>query len=294
MDWQAITSVDYWRQLAPHLTIGEGGCSPDRPHWQADDAFRTSLSRRLVHHGYFQMPGALSEAQAAELAAGIVTLRDAGWMPVFCFVYDAYWQAFWQVRQALALSLGDAYRMLPSMWAWYIEPSDGAGGWRPHRDRGRETLRADLTPTATTVWIPLTDALPDNGCMHVVPAHIDPNYEDNASTRAWMHDIRALPAPAGTALSWNHNLLHWGGRSSDFAPHPRISVSIEFQSGDVPAWDAPLLDPLRLPSFEQRLALICKGLLQYRHMHLERFEEGDIDRATHVRDTGLGLTPQPR
>lgn len=292
MDWQAITSVEYWRQLNPQLTISEGADSPERPHWQADDAFVAALPRRLVHRGYFQMPDAVSAAAAATLAAGITTLRDSGWMPAFCFVYDEYWSLFWQVRQALALTLGEDYRMMPSMWAWYVETSDGDSGWRPHRDRGRETLRADLTPTAMTVWIPLTDATPDNGCMHLIPAHLDPEYEDNASTKAKLHDIRSLPVPAGTALAWNHNVLHWGGRSSDYAPHPRISVSVEFQSGDVPAWDPPVLDPHVLPSFEQRIAMICKGLLQYRHMHLERFEEGDIEMAMRLRDEGLGLTPQ--
>jgi hypothetical protein len=292
MDWQAITSVDYWTRLNPQLTIGQGGDAPERPHWQPDAAFVEALPHRLAHLGYFQMPQAVATDDAATLAAGIVTLQEAAWMPAFCFVYDDYWRIFWQVRQALALALGQDYRMMPSMWAWYIEPSDGAGGWRPHRDRGVETLRGDLSPTALTVWIPLTDATPDNGCIHVVPAHLDPNYLNNDALTARMHDIRALPGPAGTAMSWTHNLLHWGGRSSDFAPHPRISVSVEFQSNDVPAWDVPLLDPFTLPTFEQRIALICKGLLQYRHMHLERFEEGDVDMAMRLRDEGLGLTPQ--
>jgi hypothetical protein len=287
MDWQAITSVDYWSKLNPHLTISQGHGAAPGPAWPADDAFAAALPQRLAHDGYFKMPDVLAPADVAPLVTAMETLKEAGWLPAFAYVYDEAWQVFGRVRRALTLALGEGYRQMPSMWAWYVEASDGTSGWRQHRDRGPESLRPDLSPTAMTVWVALTDATPDNGCMYVVPAHRDPDYRDGGPSDAKLQDVRALPVPAGTALAWTHALAHWGGRSSDFAANPRLSLSVEFQAADVPAWEAPLLDPMVLPSFEQRIALICKGMLQYRHMHLERFSEGDVEMATRLRDEGL-------
>jgi hypothetical protein len=75
--------------------------------------------------------------------------------------------------------------------------------------------------------------------------------------------IRALPAGAGSNLGWRQNLLHWGGKSCERALEPRISLGFEFQRGDTRPYNDPLLDPLAIPGFEQRLGLIGKQILQY-------------------------------
>jgi hypothetical protein len=59
-------------------------------------------------------------------------------------------------------------------WAWYIDPLKEEKGWQPHRDR--DTMSTTPDPQYCTVWIPLTDATLDNGCMFVLPARFDNEY----------------------------------------------------------------------------------------------------------------------
>jgi 2-polyprenyl-3-methyl-5-hydroxy-6-metoxy-1,4-benzoquinol methylase len=176
------------------------------------------------------------------------------------------------LSQILSVILGDEYRQLPAFWGWYINTTNTEKGWRPHRDNLNDTLLADGMPKCVTIWIPLSDAIPLNGCMYILPAPFDPNYggtiqkgEKNESIN--FQDIRALPATAGSVLCWNHAVLHWGGRSSERAPHARISLAFEFQRSDVEPYKTPLLDPSNPPNFNQRLALIGKQVLQYQHMY---------------------------
>lgn len=165
------------------------------------------------------------------------------------------------------------YRALPDFWVWHVHPNESAAGWGPHRDRVQPTVDADNSPHTLTVWLPFTDATPLNGCIYVVPAHFDERFHQ----RRWdgegnnvvqnPQDIRALPATAGSLLAWNQGVLHWGSRGSRLGVAPRISAAFEFQRGDRPPFNSPLLDPGRLPSFTERLGLIGKQALQYRHMY---------------------------
>jgi hypothetical protein len=113
--------------------------------------------------------------------------------------------------------------------------------------------------------------------MYVLPASLDPNYlnsqvEGRTATESIqmmnnLQAIRALPAKAGSILGWTHALFHWGSRSSLKAENPRISLSVEFQRGDIAPYETGLLDPLVLPTFSQRLHLIGRQILKYRHMY---------------------------
>jgi ectoine hydroxylase-related dioxygenase (phytanoyl-CoA dioxygenase family) len=130
-------------------------------------------------------------------------------------------------------------------------------------------LYSDGTPKSLTVWIPLTNATPLNGCMYIIPANRDKTY-NTSDENEWKFDypdVRALPGQAGNVFVWNQAVLHWGSRTSRFAEEPRISVAFEFQRADVPPFNQPLLNPKHLPSFEARLKLIAKQLLQYKHMY---------------------------
>jgi len=86
--------------------------------------------------------------------------------------------------------------------------------------------------------------------------------------------VRALPARPGDFLCWNQAVLHWGGEASRFASGPRISVALEFQSGDRAPFNQPLIPPFANLPFETRLKLVAKQILQYKHMYplAARFE----------------------
>lgn len=262
-----IDSLDGWRSLCPALGIEAGRVGT---RFVAGDP--GDLIDQLRVEGYVHVPGMLPETTVAPLRECIALLDRSGIPPPFAFVYDEFWLAYQGVADVIAAALGADYLMLPDFWAWHVRACDQGAGWGPHRDRVQPTLDDDNSPHALTVWLPLSDATPLNGCMYVLPAHLDERFRSRVfdgpdnNRVADPQSIRAVPSTAGSLLAWNQALLHWGGRASRLAGGPRISVAMEFQRGDRPAFNRPLLDPSRLPTFRERLGLIGKQVLQYRHM----------------------------
>ena len=172
--------------------------------------------------------------------------------------------------------------MLPDFWVWNIDPGKGEAGWKPHRDKGRSSLDDDGSPKSVTVWIPLSEATPLNGCMYLVPAYLDPTYNtDEESQHEFEYSsIRALPGEPGDFFMWNQAVLHWGSKSSPRATVPRASMAVEFQRADVEAFNRPLISPLSPPPFEVRLKLIAKQVLQYQHMY--QFDRAIIELAKRI------------
>jgi len=79
--------------------------------------------------------------------------------------------------------------------------------------------------------------------------------------------MQALPADAGDMYMWNFWVLHWGSRASRRATEPRISVAFEIEEEGSNLIEAPLMDPMRLPSYEERLRIIAYQIKQYTHMY---------------------------
>jgi len=265
---QPVDSLERWLTLCPRLHI-EGNLA--RPEHRFDHI--DELLRDLRVEGYVAVPDALPPAVVEPLRDCIELLHRSGIPLAFAFVYDEFWLVWQRVSHFLSTALGGDYRALPDFWAWYVAPDDQGAGWGPHRDRVQPTLEPDNSPHSLTVWLPFTDAVPLNGCMYVLPAHLDERFRTRVFDGVGNNlvpepqAIRAVPSTAGSLLAWNQNLLHWGGRASRLAAGPRISVAFEFQRGDRPAFNQPLLDPHRVPTFTERLGLIGKQVLQYRHMY---------------------------
>jgi hypothetical protein len=261
-------SIDFWRKLCPALTI-QGG--RPRPSFSLGDA--RVLYDRLRYEGYVNVPGVLPESEHTPLRDCIRTLHDQQIPLAFAFVYDELWQAFQGVSEFLQVALGKGYLALPDFWVWHVPPSEQSKGWAPHRDRVQPTLDRDNAPHSLTVWLPFSDATPLNGCIYVLPAHLDERFKrrvwdgaDNNEVKD-PQNVRALPATAGSLLAWNQAVLHWGGRASRLAETPRTSAAFEFQRGDKPPFNQPLLDPNEIPDFSKRLGLVGKQVLQYQHMY---------------------------
>lgn len=259
---------EFWHGLCPHMTI-EGTATSS----SAAVGDTAALMSDLKREGYIQVPDAFGEQCTGPIRDAVTTLWQRGIPLPFAFVYDEMWLAFQGLSAFLTTALGEDYRALPDFWVWYVQPNENAAGWGPHRDRVQSTLDPDNSPHTLTVWLPFTDATPLNGCMYVLPAHHDPRFVE----RRWdgegnnvVHkpqDIRALPATAGSLLAWNQAVLHWGSRGSRLGKAARISAAFEFQRGDRAPFNSPLLDPARMPTFAERLGLIGKQVLQYRHMY---------------------------
>ncbi|MGE4064100.1 MAG: phytanoyl-CoA dioxygenase family protein [Rhodospirillaceae bacterium] len=257
-----------WAALAPRLHIEDAALLAAAKPLAFDPARIAALREQLLLDGYIQEKGVGFASDLALMAETVRMLSREGLSPVFAFLYDEFWLPYCQLDALFREILG-AYAMLPDFWVWNVDPKKGDAGWAPHRDKGAVTLRPDGMPNSITVWIPLTEASPLNSCMYVVPARQDPTY-GTAREGEWRFElpsIRALPAEPGDVLIWNQALLHWGSKSAAHAVQSRVSMAIEFQRGDVPPMNAPLIKPATLLPFGTRLKLIAKQVLQYRHMY---------------------------
>ncbi|MEM7407508.1 MAG: phytanoyl-CoA dioxygenase family protein [Pseudomonadota bacterium] len=274
-DLRQVRDRHFWLDLIPGLHIAgtaaaDGSAVPAFPLAQHEP-----LRQLLRHEGYAQFDQLLDGSVAGHLAKAVARLVQHRITPVFAFVYDEFWWLAHQLRSVLAPVLGDGYVQLPDFWVWYLDPSYEQSGWTPHRDKVQtRCLDAAGLPLSLTTWCALTEVSPLNGCMYLLPAHLDPNYAsgDTAVPATALSAVRALPGPAGTVFAWNQRILHWGGRASHRANMPRISVAFEFQRGDIPPFNTPLLAPDTFPDLATRLRLIGKQVLQYTHMYGYRQE----------------------
>ncbi|MBS0294693.1 MAG: phytanoyl-CoA dioxygenase family protein [Proteobacteria bacterium] len=257
----------FWRDNFQGLTIG-GAVPAPGSNGPAPEALDLA-HRRMVQEGYFQETHPLLGELAPRLAQAVVRLVELDLPTPFLFMFDEAWNAFRALGPMVAHHLGEDYMMLPDFWVWHVDPKAGQAGWTPHRDKGAMSLAPDGSPLSLTIWVPLTAATPQNGCMYIVPADKDrlygtPNMGQIGCDPA---AIRALPVVPGEYLCWNQAVMHWGGQTSPFAPHPRISMAFEFQRGGMRPFNEPQMKSDVDLSFEQRLRLIAKQILQYQHMY---------------------------
>jgi hypothetical protein len=276
-----IQSPEMWRALNPQLSLTDHPFAGAREPFAFAPDDRAGSVARIKEEGYYQTRPAVEAELCRRLSEGVQNIAAAGIHPIFLGVYDEFWQVAARLSPLLAPILGERYRVLDEIWVFLVDPANAGSGWPPHRDyttfdspRARDGMRADGRPTVVTVWIPVTDAEPSNGCMYVLPANLDPNLPARPSigmaarpgeAAPRLQDVRALPAPAGSVLTWNIFLLHWGGSASRHAPHPRISLAFYFHSDEV----EPVAEGLcalegELP-FQERLARVGRALLRYEH-----------------------------
>ena len=260
-----VFDIGFWRELAPKFSIGS---KIDTRAFALTDTQKEKYNKKLVREGYVHLANPGLSCPFDEVAKTFTEIVSRGLPPVFFFVYDEPWILNQQLSNLLKRLLHKEYAMLPDFWAWQVLP--GETGWKPHRDKIAGSLFPDKRPKSLTIWIPITKAHPLNGCMYVIPADRDEEYGMENSVRgiAELSEIRALPAEAGDVLVWTQHLFHWSGHSADIHDlPPRMSIAFEYQRRDVPPFRKPLLEPSALPNFEERLALIGKQVMQYRHMY---------------------------
>ena len=260
-----ICAAAFWRALAPDLHVGDLA----RLETTRSQQPISLLQRRMERDGYFADCDDQLQTLTPALGQAVEQCVAMGLPPVFVWAFDEPWECFRIIAPVISHFLGAEHKLLPAFWAWHVDPAKGERGWRPHRDNSR-SLAADGSPLTLTCWIPLSEANPQNSCMYVVPAHLDPHYGRPTTLQSQLPDLslaRALPARPGDYLIWNQVVLHWGSASSEFADKPRMSIALEFQRGDIPPIRGPLLDAQAPPSFEQRIRLIAQQILQYTHMY---------------------------
>jgi hypothetical protein len=235
------------------------------------------------------------------LASTMDRLDLAGWPPVFAFMLDSVWNLIsTRLWDEMRLLLGDDCVLEPSFFAWSLKPPVpgnkseriGQSFGLPHRDYPASEAMFDdgKTPKLLNVWIPVNDATLENGCMYIVPREFDSNFdrpEDHdhmrsatavrgtgiSKLRFALNGARAVPAQAGSLLSWCGNTIHWGASCSQYsASPPRKSIAMTFRRRSVAqlegAGEPITQDCARTMSSNMRLALIARSLLLYNQWHL--------------------------
>jgi len=225
--------------------------------------------KRIVEEGFVQLPVLPWDPWFADITKAVKKLEQLRIPLAFIFTRYQPWLLAVKLHRIIEQLFGEPCLMLPDFWVWHVDPQNQDQGWKPHRDKGPGALFPDGRPKSLTVWLPLTDATTQNGCMYVIPANRDSSYAAGTfdPSRLDLQNIVALPAQAGSVLIWNQAVMHWGARTLNRATAPRISIAFEFQMASVPAFNQPLLNPGVIPDFDTRVNLICKQMLQYKHMY---------------------------
>ncbi len=283
-------NADYWRELNPALHIaglagaGEAGIprqtnkssNPNSTRSiqdnEQDNLFAgfdfSALSDRFWDEGYFLLHDILPGDLLADLRGAIERLVANGLPPAMIYLYDEAWQVFAALRPLLTHFLGDKVALLPHFWAWHVDPRDQGRGWPPHRDYQGDSAIGDDMLISLSLWVPLSDATPENGCMYVLPRSFERCYDSPVlkPQDVELQDVRALPARPGAVMGWRQDVYHWGSRASRHASSARISLSLEFQNAAFDPLGDPLLTLETPPSFHERLLLIARQFEKYRHM----------------------------
>jgi hypothetical protein len=271
----------YWRKLCPHVPLDSAQVLPDAP--AVNHQLVESCINQLRTHGYFKTGPIIPESTLASMRGCVEAVRKAGWPPVFAFIYDPFWAVTRVpfVTEFLLADLGDEFNIIMSrVWCYYVPPSRGAGGWTPHADAYSNPANR------LTVWIPLTDATLDNGCIYVVPKDFayggtPPKRErlraDSVSSDYaldLLHSCKALPAAAGSVLGWDPQTIHWGSKCHE-PSDPRISIGCEFVSKGVvprPHSKEELFQGQPagvLPTFAQRIRHVALSIRIHHHRDLK-------------------------
>ncbi|MBX2830062.1 MAG: phytanoyl-CoA dioxygenase family protein [Rhodospirillales bacterium] len=265
------TKREIWQQLNPQLSISAAldPVADVEEIGTRDGGFDgAALSDRFWDEGYFLIEDVLPTEELAKLRQGIETLVANELSPALIYLYDEAWQVFRRLKPLLSHFLGERIALLPHFWAWHVDPGHDGRGWPPHRDYQGESAIGDDMLISLSLWVPLSNATPDNGCMYVLPRSFERCYGFPVSKPegVGLQDVRALPARPGSVMGWRQDLYHWGGRASKYATEPRISLSLEFQNAAFDPLADQLLNLEKAPDFIERLTLIVSQFDKYKHM----------------------------
>lgn len=286
LDERVTRALDenYWRALVPEFHIGDAAGAPSS--LSPDDGARINDAiRSNQQDGYFRVNGVLAPAAIAGLNRALDAVASAGWPSSFVFVFDEAWQAARApvLKPILESVLGPGYRQICHVWAHVVKPVVGASGWSPHTDG-----HTDTNPRGRmSVWLGLTEATLDNGCMHVVPRKTTESSPDliprfqkregqfmRAEVASLLQAAHALPTAPGDALGWGFDIIHWGGVVRRSGPERR-GFSFEFLAADETPDDKDgLVTPMEsLPPFDVRLRSIATAVVAYRRFEpvVDRF-----------------------
>jgi hypothetical protein len=257
----AAQSAEFWRRLAPGLTISD--TLPSRVIERSEAAVRQDRER-LSTEGYVHMdqPGIVAPYDA--IANAMERIEQARLPAAFVAVFDEVWAMAAQMQGVVSDLLETDAALVPDFWATFSRPGDA--GAAAGRKRPGKALNDDGSPNTLSAWMPITEATTENGCVYVVPSMHDKNYDNGSNDRAdaGLQAIRAVPAKPGDVLIWTGETYTWQSRTSQYwKGKPQMSLSWEFQSAAASPFEGYVVDSLPYVPFEMRLALIAQQMPRY-------------------------------
>lgn len=225
-----LESPDFWLNRLPDFHINNSVFLQPCDYIHADQRALVESRDNLVEEGYFKLDSVIPAGLTNKLARGIASLHQIGILPVFAMVYDEYWEAFKKLSMILGTILDDDFMVLPDFWVWHVDRNQDSAGFAEHRDVFVNNTGKDGLPNLMSIWVPFTDASPENSCIYLLPSSLDEHHPDDLETIKYnSQDIRAVPLKAGSVMGWDSTLVHWGGRSSKHARVPRINYAFYVQ-----------------------------------------------------------------
>lgn len=292
-----LFSKDYWRSLCPDLHVHDKTYQTKILNFKEKGNSLCSIQTcnnihdRIVEDGYAVLSNdKLRWSQNVKLIAdGITRLLVAGWPASAIMIYDEAWAMALDCKNMMKNATGNSLCM--DIVGFVVDPKK-THGFSPHRDRQPEdwmpkgveksekkTFKKDGMAKYVTVWVALTDAHPDNSCLHFIPAGFDPGYYDGDSeegdplalcftTKESYQHIRAAPVNAGGCTFHTHRTIHWGssGRPS-YNGSPRISLSFGFSDHLFePSYFS--VECLPFPKVDLRVSLMAGQIVNYATLSL--------------------------
>jgi hypothetical protein len=305
--------AETWREIADGcegLSVNpsralNGGVIHEESAVEKLQAVADAAGDLLSSRGYAELPpGAIdwaAEGVSIEaLSEGIKRLGNAGFPPVFIFLFDEAWLLCAAVSRQLRALMGAEAELDEACFAWalrsptatmmHTQPAEppaasyiGGNFGKPHRDSSYAASHtASGDPTELSVWVPLNRVTTTNGCMLVVPSNQDPLFARPADpmhmqpqlAMPWAH-VRALPCEAGSVLMWHASLIHWGSACGEGEACPRQSIAFALKLPSAGGTSKRADSGVRLSqetlrqglSMQDRLRIVVKSLLQYEHWH---------------------------
>jgi len=280
------STPEYWTGIAPGATVGEG-CEPSSAV-NLEDA-----KEQVETTGFFlRGEGSVSDVETVRQAMRAVT--NEGWPVPFVWLFDQPWQVVLSIWDEAERILGCPVVLEPTVAAYQLERPEIVSGKYvgrnfgvPHRDYTfSQTFRADGSPTALTVWVPVTEATVDNGCMYVVPKQFDALFD---SDQSFMHQqviksgsfgghqcvhfpidgCRPLPSAPGGVMGWLGNVIHWGSSNHVVSTaDPRASIAWVFRAADTAqAASGYTREDITAFTLSQRLEVCCNSVKTFKQWY---------------------------
>ena len=262
-----MLTPEYWAKICPRLSVsgGEGGLNPvaqvSAHRWQQE-------KNRLDYDGHVIFEEVFNDSGIECLKNAILDLDRAGLPAIFVSLFDEFWSLVRALQPIGKELLGEDYMIFPDYWVWHIDHRKDQAGWKPHRETTVTTADPNYGTDSISLWVALSDATTENGCVYVLPKSKDKGYPHTLKFNIeTLQHVKALPVKAGSVIGWNQSVFHWGSSNSREATHPRISFAMELSRLSQPR-DIPLMMSSDFkPSFEERLRLVATQFVNYKHLH---------------------------